>query len=392
MTKVSALRTGIALIAATLTLAACTSTRPHSAGPAPSAGEANAFFNRADYDKQLAERHAKPNGSPDSPWLQAIDPAYVDTARYTKSGNWRVCFSNAGVGNPWRVTGLNTMKAEAKLHPQIGSFTVADAQGKDDKQIADISDLLAKGCDALIISPNTTAALTPAVKHACESGVPVVVFDRGVSTDCPVSFVHSIGGYAFGATAAEFLVKHVKKGGNILALRILPGVDVLETRWAAGKLVLDAAGLKTVGVEFTDGDPAKVKTIVTDYLQRFGTIDGVWMDAGATSVAAVEAFQDQGVPVPPITGEDQQDFLELWQREHLTAIAPTYPVYMWRTALIAATEILSGHQVPKDWVLPQPVITSENLPQYVRTGMPPLFYPTCGCQTMPGFPSSWGGK
>src|SRR3712207_8305798 len=43
---------------------------------------------------------------------------------------------------------------------------------------------------------------------------------------------------------------------------------------------------------------SRTKTIVGDYLQREGRIDGVWMDAGATAVAAVEAFQDAGVPIP----------------------------------------------------------------------------------------------
>jgi hypothetical protein len=58
---------------------------------------------------------------------------------------------------------------------------------------------------------------------------------------------------------------------------------------------------------------AKTKTIISDYLSRFGSLDAVWMDAGK--------------PVPPIDGEDRQDFLELWQQQNLTAIAPTYPVY-----------------------------------------------------------------
>ena len=91
-------------------------------------------------------------------------------------------------------------------------------------------------------------------------------------------------------------------------------------------------------------------------------------------------------------GQDQQDFLELWQKDHLTAIAPTYPVYQWRTAVIAATWILSGKPVPKEWVLPQPIITSDTLSQYVTPNMPPQFFSTCGCQHMPGFPKDWGGK
>jgi ribose transport system substrate-binding protein len=398
--KSAARAVAVALVA--LLAAACSSTRQSTPGASGmgSSGEGlarggqagNPYFDQADYDRQLAQRSKTPVGDPAMPWLQAIDPMYVDTAKYAKAGSWHVCFSNAGVGNPWRVTGFTTMKAEAKLHDRIGTFTVVDAESKDDKQIADITDLLTKKCDALIISPNTTAALTPAVEKACASGVPVVVFDRGVETDCPVTFVHSIGGYAFGATAAEFLRDHMGPGGKVLALRILPGVDVLENRWAAAKVIFDQAKVNVVGVEFTDGDPAKTKGIVGDYLQRFGKLDGVWMDAGATTVAAAEAFEDADQDVPPINGEDQQDFLALWQEKKLTAIGPTYPVYMWRTALIAATEILSGHKVPKDWVLPQPTVTSDNLGTYLRPGMPPLFYPTCGCQEMPGFPQVWGGK
>jgi ribose transport system substrate-binding protein len=46
--------------------------------------------------------------------------------------------------------------------------------------------------------------------------------------------------------------------------------------------------------------------------------------------------------------------------------------------------------VPSEWILPQPTITSENLGQYLRPGLPPLFYALCGCQQMPDFPARWG--
>jgi ribose transport system substrate-binding protein len=234
--------------------------------------------------------------------------------------------------------------------------------------------------------------LTPAIERACQTGVPVIVFDRGVTTDCPASFVHPIGGYAFGADSAEFVALKAGKGGKVLVIRLLPGVDVLENRWAAAKAIFDREGIDVVGVEFNNADPAKSKTIVSDYLQRFGKLDGVWLDAGATSVAVAEAFQDAGKRVPPIDAEDQQDFLALWQKDKLTAIAPTYPVYQWRTAVIAATYILSGRPVPKEWILPQTIITADTLTDYLTPGMPALFYPTCGCQKMPGFPRDWSQK
>ncbi|MCX5345714.1 ABC transporter substrate-binding protein [Streptomyces atratus] len=389
-----------ALLGAAL-LAGCTSDAPPGApagaasgtAGAPGTGRQSKFFDRAEYDRQLALAKESPQGPAGKPWEQMLQPQLVDTTQYKKkgSGGIHLCLSNAGVFNPWRQVGLKNMQAEVGLHKEITDFTVLDAQGKDDKQISDIQELAGQGCDVLIVSPNTTATLTPAVEQACAK-VPVIVFDRGVETDCAVTFINPIGGYGYGAVAADFLVGKVKPKGKILALRISPGVDVLETRWSAAKVALDKSGLDVVDVKFTDGDPAKTKAIVTDAITRNGDIDGVWMDSGATSVAAVEAFEDAGKDVPPITGEDQQDFLQVWKEKKLTAIAPSYPTFQWRTPVIAALKILKGEQVPKEWKLPQPTVTQDTLDQYLKPGMPPLHYAMCGCENLPGFPEKWGGK
>ncbi len=385
-----------ALAAGALALTGCSSDLPSDngganddAGSTPDATKSE-FFDQAEFDRQLAFRDASAEGPADRPWEQMLEPELVDTAEYAKpGGGYNLCFSNASVNNPWRQVGFKTMEQEVALHPEITKFTVLDAEGKDDKQISDIQSLAGQGCSAIIISPNTTATLTPAVESACATGVPVIVFDRGVNTECPVTFIHPIGGFAFGANGAEFLTDEVDAGGKVLALRILPGVDVLEQRWAAANEIFADSELDVVGVEFTDGDAAKTKSIVADFIQREGQIDGVWMDAGATSVAAIEAFQDAGVEVPPIVGEDQQDFLRLWVDEGLTAVAPTYPTYQWRTPVVAALKILKGEQVPSEWVLPQPNITQEDVEQYVSTDMPPLHYAMCGCTGLPGYPQRW---
>ncbi|MEO3999494.1 substrate-binding domain-containing protein [Mesorhizobium sp. CAU 1732] len=358
------------------------------------AGVAHAqnFNDPEEFARQQEQLSMTPQGPEGQPWAQYLVDKMADTAEYKKDGAATVCFSNAGVNNPWRVVGYTNMTEEVKLHPEIGNFVHVDAEGSDDKQIADIQDLLAGGnCDVLIVSPNTTAALTPAVEAACEK-LPVIVFDRGVQTDCPVTFIHPVGGYGFGIQGAEFIVDNVEAGANVLMLRILPGVDVLETRYSAGRRILDEAGLTVVGAEFTDGDNAKTKSIVEDYLQR-GSIDAVWMDAGATAVAAIEAFEDGGHDIPVFVGEDQQDFLQKWRALDMTAIAPTYPTYQWRTPIIAAVSILKGEAVPgPEWVLPQPAITAENLDDFINEKMPPLHYAMCGCEEMPDYPQAWGGK
>ena len=351
------------------------------------------FDDPAEFEKQREQLAATFNGPADQAYLQYAGDEMVDTAEYKTEAPWTVCFSNAGVNNPWRVVGYTNMTEEVALHPEIGTFTHVDAEGSDDKQIADIDDLLAGGdCDILIVSPNSTAALTPAVEKACDAGLPVIVFDRGVTTDCPVTFVHPVGGYGFGIQAAEHIIENVPEGGDVLMLRILPGVDVLETRASGARNMFAEAGLNVLGEEFTDGDNAKTKSIVEDYLQR-GSIDAVWMDAGATAVAAVEAFEDGGYDIPVVTGEDQQDYLQKWRDLGFAGIAPTYPTYQWRTAVVAAVQTLKGERVPgPEWVLPQPAITQDVLDQYINENMPPLHYAMCGCEDMPNYPQAWGGS
>jgi ribose transport system substrate-binding protein len=355
---------------------------------------AQEFNDPAEFKKQREQLSMKPQGPDGQPWAQHLGNGMVDTAKYKKGGPVTLCFSNAGVFNPWRVVGMNNLKAEADLHKdRIKELVVVDAEGKDEKQISDIEALVSGGkCDALIVSPNTTAALTPAVEAACTK-LPVLVFDRGVATKCPVTYIHPVGGYGFGITSGEFIASKLKKGANVLALRIMPGVDVLETRYSAAKNIFEEAGLKVIGSEFTGSDRAKTKAIVEDYLNRGQKIDAVWMDAGDTSTAALEAFEDAGLPYPVISGEDQQDFLRNWRKDKLTAIGPSYPTYQWRTAIIGALDVLDGKPVPgPEWILPQPAITQDTLANYIDERMPPLHYSLCGCQGLPGYPERWGGK
>ena len=172
----------------------------------------------------------------------------------SKEPPYNLCFSNAGVNNPWRVTGYVTMREQVEQLRAAGlvkNFYHLDAAGDDAKQIADIQDIINTPgkCDLLIVASNTSEALTPIVEKACEV-MPVVQFDRYAQTDCPVVSERTIGGYAFGISGAEKVVNDLgPEGGNVLAFRILPGVDVLEQRWGAARKIFEenpAAAMSSV--------------------------------------------------------------------------------------------------------------------------------------------------
>ncbi len=149
----------------------------------------------------------------------------------------------------------------------------------------------------------------------------------------------------------------------MVALRILPGVDVLENRWAAADKIFEEDGIEAVDY-FTGADPAEIKKIISDELAK-GDVQGIWMDAGDGAVAAIEAFEDAGADLPVMTGEDEMSFLRKWEETELTGLAPVYSNFQWRTPLLAAQKIFAGEEVPAEWVLPQVPITEEE-----RVGVP----------------------
>lgn len=407
MRKTPLLRGAAATAAALLVLSAC-STDESVDDPAPGADsepttsesaeepaetDSGEWFVQADYDEQDAQRSATFEGDESTPWLQYIDGAMTDTAKYATQESQKVCFANASISNPWRQTGWITMNQQLKVLQDskvISEMETRDAQDDDNTQIADIDYFIAEGnCDIFIISPNSTAAMTPAVERACETGKPVIVFDRGVNTDCYTTFIHPIGGYAWGIDTANFLSENLEEGDKVVALRILPGVDVLETRWAAAEKIFEENGIEAVDY-FTGADPTKIKQIISDELVK-GDVAGVWMDAGDGAVAAIEAFEDAGVDYPVMTGEDEMSFLRKWEETGLNGLAPVYSNFQWRTPLLAIEKIVAGEEIPSEWVLPQVPITEDERADYLTAneGMPDGHYAKFGGEDLPGYPDVW---
>jgi ribose transport system substrate-binding protein len=386
---------GVALFGL-IALAGCTtdpSVAPAESENPDATAETTEWFDQELFDKQDEERGVDPQGPADEPYLQHINAEMVDTSEFASEGAKKACFANASISNPWRQTGWITMNQQLKALQDVGAISdmeTRDAKDSDDTQIADIDYFIAEGgCDVFLISPNSTAAMTPAVERACDTGKPVVVFDRGVNTDCPVTFIHPIGGFAWGIDTAEFLIDNLDKGDKVVALRILPGVDVLEHRWAGAEKLFDEAGIEAVDY-FTGADPAEIKSIISDELAK-GDVDGIWMDAGDGAVAAIEAFEDAGADYPVMTGEDEMSFLRKWKDTGLTGLAPVYSNFQWRTPLLAAQMIFAGEEVPKEWVLPQKPITEPELDDYLKAneGMPDGHYAKFGGENLPGYPTVW---
>ena len=320
------------------------------------------WFDQALYDKQYEQRSATFEGDPEQPWLQYIDGEMTDTSEYTSNGAKKACFANASISNPWRQTGWITMNQQLKVLQDegvISEMETRDAEDDDNTQIADIDYFITEGnCDVFIISPNSTAAMTPAVERACETGKPVIVFDRGVRDRLrrPRSSTRSAAsrGASTPPSSSSTTSRRATRSSRCASC---PGVDVLEQRWAAAEKLFDENGIEAVDY-FTGADPTEIKKIITDELAK-GDVQGIWMDAGDGAVAAIEAFEDAGADYPVMTGEDEMSFLRKWEETGLTGLAPVYSNFQWRTPLLAVEKIFAGEEVPRSGCCRRSPITED---------------------------------
>ena len=188
-----------ALLLAVLT--ACSQTSEPNAGDDPTdtatseataeetedGGDDTEWFDQAVFDEQDEQRGATFEGDPEEPYLQYIDGEMTDTSEFKANGPQKVCFANASISNPWRQTGWITMNQQLKVLVDAGvlsAMETRDAEDDDNTQIADIDYFISEGnCDAFVISPNSTAAMTPAVERACETAGVIAAVELGEITN-----------------------------------------------------------------------------------------------------------------------------------------------------------------------------------------------------------------
>src|SRR5205823_10582794 len=102
----------------------------------------------------------------------ALDVCIRDTSKFKKAPPYVIGFSNAGLGDSWRVVGLHSLQQAAHDHADvIRKLIITNANHDDSKQIADMQNLVSQGVDLLIVSANTQQALDAAVTRVQQQGI-----------------------------------------------------------------------------------------------------------------------------------------------------------------------------------------------------------------------------
>ena len=139
----------------------------------------------------------------------------------TTGVKYLIGMSQCNLGEPWRIQMNKDIMSAAEKYSNV-KIIFTDAAQNNQKQIEDVKKLMQLGIDLLIISPNETEPLTPAISEAYGQ-IPVIVLDRKVNSDDFTLFIGA-DNRVIGAAAGAYVKKILgQAGGNIVEIMGLPG-------------------------------------------------------------------------------------------------------------------------------------------------------------------------
>ncbi len=301
--KRTALVHSTALLAVAVLLASCASTGSEStssAAPATSdAAEAPAEAT-SDAAEAPAEATSDPNEVPIVSSARDVDPAEWCGDKPIKIG-----LSDGYGGNAWRQISFETIRQEALKCPAVDpEILYTNANGDPAKANSDINSLVAQGVDLLIVYSDFGEAQLPALRAAFEAGITVIPYNAdpggapGVDYTAKIIMDAKSGGKDLGDWMGKTL-----GSGNIVFLGGIPGAPTSATLMDGIKEALAAyPDVKLLVDEpvTTNWNKVDAQKAMAGLLAKYPQIDGVITDYGVTAVAAINAFEAAGKPVPAI--------------------------------------------------------------------------------------------
>jgi ABC-type sugar transport system substrate-binding protein len=288
-------------------------------------------------------------------------------------------FSGPAADHGWLAAINKSALDEAKKYDDVELKT---AEGTNDAnlQISQIETFINSKVDAIVLLPTDGAALTDVATKAMEAGIPVINVDREFSSPFAARTTILGDNYGMGVSAGTYACKVVKdKGLKDPVIAEIAGIDSLPLTQDRSKGFKDA--LKNCGqnvdnrvaAEFTVESGEKA---ASNLLQAAPKIDVIWNHDDDQGVGVKAAFDNANRDEFAFIGGAGSANAMCWIQDGEMAATVIYPPTQAadgiRLARLIAQEKgmsdLVQVEVPKRIVLNAPVVTKDNVEEYMDLG------------------------
>jgi len=230
---------------------------------------------------------------------------------------------------------MDYMVSRAK---ELGANIYAvSADGDEQKQIADIENMLTKGIDVLITIPTNSKTLAPAVEAAHADNVKVIAYDR-IIENADLDYYITFDMLGVGKLQAQYLVDRLPKGKYFLLAG--PKTDNNALLFREGQMMvlqpyIDKGDIVVVGDQWAEGWLSENAMRLTEDVLTANNnqIDAILASNDSTANGAIQALIEQGLAGKVlVTGQDA----DLAACQRIVAGTQTMTVYKPLPKLAAA--------------------------------------------------------
>lgn len=312
-----------------------------------------------------------PTGTSAGPAPSATAPAVaaaLTTADLDKVGKakkpYRFVLIVKTRNNPFFDPMIKAFEAECANLGAAPEVQAPPQEGDKELQFNYVTNVTAKGADAILIAPADSKGIIPALKKAQEKGILVVNIDNRIDKQAAKDQGLDLGGYvgadneAGGKLAGEFMTKALGGKGSVAIIGGLAGADNAEARKRGFEEGVKG-GPQVVDFQSADWDTSKANQKFQSVLAAHPDLNGVFCANDMMALGAIQAAKQAGKAGKiKVVGYDNipavQEYLK---SKDLSATIEQHPDLMGRYGVKMAVGILDG-SVPKgrEYLVPLEVI------------------------------------
>lgn len=265
----------------------------------------------------------------------------------------------------WRSLGEGYTKA-GKAFGVTVDLQAAQNEGDQLGQLAIAENMLTRGYNVLLVSPQTDANLVPAVEAAEKAGVPVINVNDAVIPTAK-NYVGNIQ-RDNGVRAARWFIANRPNGGKVAVIEGMAGVYAAVQRTAGFKETIAAEGTKLDVVASVPGnwDRQLSYDAATTIMEQHPDIVGFYCNNDGMALGVVEAVKAAGklLQIAVIGTDGISDAYKSIKDGELTATVDSFPVLTGEVALEVALRLQAGQKLPRVVATPQALVTKDNIARY----------------------------
>ena len=288
-------------------------------------------------------------------------------------------FSGPAADHGWLAAINNSALAEAKKYSDV-ELKAAEGTNDASLQISQIETFINDKVDAIVLLPTDGAALTEVATKAMQAGIPVINVDREFSSPFAARTTVLGDNYGMGVSAGTYACKLVKdKNLSNPVVTEIAGIDALPLTQDRSKGFADALKAcsqtvdNRVAAEFTVESGEKQ---ASNLLQAAPKIDILWNHDDDQGVGVMAALDQANRHEMAFIGGAGSANAMRWIKEGKMEATVLYPPTQAADGIKVARLIAQGKgisdlvqvEVPRRIVLNAPVVTKENVDQYLPLG------------------------